>query len=113
MTLWAFLGISTNPVYERSLSIAEAEQAVRRGSPSRLPVLAGERHSDILQRSATDGQTAEALMMDAALAAIAVEHGAMLYTTDRDFARFSELKWTNRLRVLTFDFTRLMVSSRS
>jgi hypothetical protein len=33
--------------------------------------------------------------MDAALAALAVEHGATLYTTDRDFARFTELRWTN------------------
>jgi predicted nucleic acid-binding protein len=33
--------------------------------------------------------------MDAALAALAIEHGATLYTTDRDFARFAELRWTN------------------
>jgi hypothetical protein len=33
--------------------------------------------------------------MDAALAAIAIEHGATLCTTDRDFARFDGLKWEN------------------
>jgi len=33
--------------------------------------------------------------MDAALAAIAVEHGATLCTTDRGFARFPGLVWTN------------------
>jgi predicted nucleic acid-binding protein len=33
--------------------------------------------------------------MDAALAAIAIEHGATLCTTDRDFARFPGLTWTN------------------
>ena len=100
MTLWAFLRISTSPqVYERPLSIAEADQAVSSwlAQPVAGILEPGERHWDILQRLATDGQAAGALMMDAALAAVAVEHGATLYTTDRDFARFSELKWTNPL----------------
>jgi hypothetical protein len=35
--------------------------------------------------------------MDAALAAIAIEHGAILHTTDRDFARFEGLRWANPL----------------
>ena len=35
--------------------------------------------------------------VDAVLAAIALEHGAAVYTTDRDFSRFSGLKWTNPL----------------
>jgi predicted nucleic acid-binding protein len=33
--------------------------------------------------------------MDAALAAISIEHGATLCTTDRGFARFAGLVWTN------------------
>jgi len=33
--------------------------------------------------------------MDAALAAIAIEHGATRCTTDRDVARFARLSWTN------------------
>jgi hypothetical protein len=43
------------------------------------------------------GQTAGPLIMDAALAAIALEHGATLYTTDRDFMRFPGFRWTNPL----------------
>jgi uncharacterized protein len=35
--------------------------------------------------------------MDAVLAAIALEHGATVCTTDRDFSRFAGLKWTNPL----------------
>jgi hypothetical protein len=35
--------------------------------------------------------------MDAVIAAIALEHGATLYTTDRDFSRFPGLRWTNPL----------------
>jgi len=41
------------------------------------------------------GQAAGALVMDAALAAIAIEHGATLCSTDRDFSRFAELDWHN------------------
>jgi predicted nucleic acid-binding protein len=37
------------------------------------------------------------ILVDAFLAAIAVEHGATLCTTDRDFARFPGLTWTNPL----------------
>jgi predicted nucleic acid-binding protein len=44
-----------------------------------------------------DGQTAGSLVMDAVIAAIALEHGATVCTTDRDFTRFSGLKWTNPL----------------
>jgi predicted nucleic acid-binding protein len=43
------------------------------------------------------GPTTGALVMDAALAAIAIEHGATLHTTDRDFARFPGLRWINPL----------------
>ncbi len=35
--------------------------------------------------------------MDAHLAALAVEHGALLCTTDRDFSRFPGLRWENPL----------------
>jgi toxin-antitoxin system PIN domain toxin len=37
------------------------------------------------------------LTTDAHLAALAVEHGCTLYTTDADFARFPGLKWRNPL----------------
>lgn len=100
MTVWAFLRISTNArVYERPLSMAEADHAV--ASWLAQPVVGildpGERHWEILRRLVTSGQTAGPLVMDAALAAVAIEHGATLYTTDRDFARFTELRWTNPL----------------
>ncbi len=35
--------------------------------------------------------------MDAALAALAIEHGAVLYTTDTDFSRFPGFIWKNPL----------------
>jgi toxin-antitoxin system PIN domain toxin len=100
VTLWAFLRISTNPrVFERPLSTKEAGAAV---SSWLAQPLAGvlepdERHWEILGGLMRSGQTTGPLVMDAALAAIAIEHGATLYTTDRDFARFPGLRWINPL----------------
>ena len=100
LTLWAFLRISTNPrVFERPLSTKEAEALVSSwlAQPVAGLLEPGERHWEILAGLMQSGQTTGPLVMDAAIAAIAVEHGATLYTTDRDFARFPGLKWTNPL----------------
>ncbi len=100
LSLWAFLRIATNPrVFERPLSVSEAEAAVSSwlAQPAAEILDPGERHWDILRGLMRDGQTAGPLVMDAVLAAIALEHGATLCTTDRDFARFPKLKWTNPL----------------
>jgi hypothetical protein len=37
------------------------------------------------------------LIPDAHLAALAIEHGLVLCSTDGDFSRFSELRWENPL----------------
>jgi len=90
-TILAFLRIATNPrVFERPLTIAEAEAAVSSWLvlPSVSPVDPGERYWDILRGP---------LVTDAALAALAIEHGATLCTTDRDFARFPGLRTLNPL----------------
>lgn len=100
VTLWAFLRISTNPqVFVRPLSPAEAHATVASWleQPNAGVVEPGERHLEILGAMMRDGQAAGPLVMDAALAAIAVEHGATLCSTDRDFARFSGLDWNNPL----------------
>ena len=57
----------------------------------------GERHWEILRGLLRDGQAAGPLVMDAVLAAIALEHGATVCTTDRDFSRFPGLTWVNPL----------------
>jgi predicted nucleic acid-binding protein len=41
--------------------------------------------------------TAGNLTTDAHLAALAIEHGAELCSTDRDFSRFTGLRWTDPL----------------
>ena len=100
LTVWAFLRISTNPrVFERPLSMAEAEGHVSSwlAQPAAGLLEPGDRHWEILRGLTHAGQTSGPLVMDAALAAIAIEHGATLCTTDRDFARFPGLRWTNPL----------------
>lgn len=102
LTLWAFLRIATNSrVFERPLSTTEAEAVISSwlARPAAGILEPGERHWDILCGLVRDGQAAGPLLMDAVLAAIALEHGATLCTTDRDFARFPGIKWTNPLAV--------------
>jgi hypothetical protein len=98
VSLWAFLRISTNPrAFEHPLSSSEAVAAVSSwlDQPVAGMLEPGERHMEILSRLLADGQATGPLVMDAALAAIAIEHGATLHTTDRDFARFPGLDWVN------------------
>jgi hypothetical protein len=100
LTLWAFLRIGTNPrVFERPLTPSEASAAISSwlAQPAAGILEPGERHWEILRGLMSEGQTTGPLVMDAAIAAIAMEHGATLCTTDRDFARFPGLKWTNPL----------------
>jgi toxin-antitoxin system PIN domain toxin len=95
LTLWAFLRIGTNPrVFERPLSTSEAEAAISSwlAQPAAGILEPGERHWDILCGLVREGQATAPLIMDAVLAAIALEHGATLCTTDRDFSRFAGVK---------------------
>jgi toxin-antitoxin system PIN domain toxin len=54
-------------------------------------------HWSLLETVARSGQARGPLLMDAHLAALAIEHGATLCTTDRDFARFPKLRLRNPL----------------
>ena len=56
-----------------------------------------DRHWSILQDLLAAGGTAGNLTTDAHLAALAIEYGARLYSTDHDFARFKGLRWANPL----------------
>ena len=47
----------------------------------------------LIERSGVRG----AMVSDAYLAALAIEHGCDLVTTDSDFARFPGLRWRNPL----------------
>ena len=57
----------------------------------------GERHWEILGRLLSDSKVRGADVMDAHLAAIAIDRGATLCTSDRGFSRFPGLQWRNPL----------------
>jgi uncharacterized protein len=57
--------------------------------------LPGEQHAAIMQRLIVDGDLRGNLVSDAHLAALAIEHGVGVCSTDSDFARFTELAWIN------------------
>ena len=104
VTLWAFVRIATNPrVFAQPLTTAEASAAVTAwlGCPPVDILEPGDRHWEILTALLERGQATGPLVMDAVLAALALEHGATLHTTDRDFARFPDLNWTNPLEPST------------
>jgi toxin-antitoxin system PIN domain toxin len=60
-----------------------------------MPLLPSERHWATFARMVIEGQCSGPLVSDAHLAALVIEHGAHLYTTDRDFSRFPGLRWSN------------------
>ncbi|MCM2313427.1 MAG: PIN domain-containing protein [Steroidobacteraceae bacterium] len=97
-TLLAFVRIATHPrVFRQPLLIAEAVAIVDEWltCPQAILVAPGEDHWSLLKRQLVDGQASGALVPDAALAALALERGATLCSTDRDFARFRALKLVN------------------
>jgi hypothetical protein len=95
VTLLAFLRISTNPrVYEAPLAAAEALAIVSSwlGRETVSVLEASAQCFEILRGLLVEAQVTGPLVMDAFLAALALENGATLVTTDRDFSRFPKLK---------------------
>ncbi|MFN4217782.1 MAG: type II toxin-antitoxin system VapC family toxin [Candidatus Bipolaricaulia bacterium] len=100
-SLLAFVRLVTNPrVFERPASIAEAWNCVEEwlALPSVWIPLPTERHSQILGDFLKRVVDRPALVPDAHLAALAIEHDLILCSTDGDFARFPGLRWSNPLQ---------------
>jgi hypothetical protein len=99
-TVLAFLRISTNPrLQQQVFSLAEAISIVEEWltQPNFSLLAPGDRHWRILAGLLPEAQARGPLVMDADLAALAIEHGATLYSNDRDFSRFPGLKHVNPL----------------
>ena len=96
--LSAFIRIGTNPrVFEHPLSLEQAIARVQSWleQPCTRIIRPTERHWAVFQLTLMDGQAVANIVTDAHLAALAIEHGCELFSTDTDFARFPKLKWTN------------------
>jgi toxin-antitoxin system PIN domain toxin len=98
ITILAFLRISTNPsVFDRPLSMVEAKEIVTAwlNAPAVSIIEPSNGYWEVFSDLLQTAQVSGSLVTDAALAALAIEHGAMICTTDRDFTRFAGLKLRN------------------
>ena len=98
--LLAFLRLSTNrAVFAQPLTSAQAFDLVDDwlAQPSTVVLHPGSRHAVILRELLEPFGTAGNLVTDAHLAALAIEHGATLASSDRDFSRFPRLRWVDPL----------------
>jgi hypothetical protein len=100
LSIGAFLRIATNSRLGRSqlpmtlaISIVDEWLAMR---AVRL-IVPGEGHWAILKELLIGGRVRGPVTTEAQLAALTIEHGAMLHTADHDFARFPGLRWVNPL----------------
>jgi hypothetical protein len=101
ITVLAFVRIMTHAqVFRRPFSVKEAVDIVDQWLTHQTVAILepGDRQWPILRALLIEGQAAGPLSTDAFLAALAIEHGATLVTTDRDFARFPGLKVVNPLQ---------------
>jgi toxin-antitoxin system PIN domain toxin len=99
-TASAFLRISTNANLPGDrFTSEEAAQILDEllDQPNVRLLVPGEHHWGLFRQMITEGQARGPLVSDAELAALTIEHGGVLHTTDRDFARFPGLRWTNPL----------------
>lgn len=98
--LSGFVRVATNPkVFDPPSTTSQAldfANAVR-GQPGAAIVGPGDRHWAIFERLCLTAGAKGNLVPDAYLAALAIESGAELVTTDRDFSRFFGLRWRHPL----------------
>ncbi|PWT91596.1 MAG: VapC toxin family PIN domain ribonuclease [Acidobacteria bacterium] len=99
-SLLAFIRLTTNPrIFQKPETISDAWKQVESWLDCQnvwIPQPT-ERHREILGSLLKTAGTGGNLTPDAHLAALALEHGLILCSTDGDFARFPDLRWENPL----------------
>ncbi|MBU8913997.1 MAG: type II toxin-antitoxin system VapC family toxin [Spirochaetales bacterium] len=96
VVILAFLRLTTNPrVMPKPIPVDQATEIINSwlNLPTVRFVQPGPDHWRILRELLGDLGTGANLTTDAHLAALAIEHGARLYSTDNDFSRFKSLRW--------------------
>ena len=98
LSIYSFLRLVTNPrLAPKAIAFGQAAEIVNswlRVAHVRI-LYPGDRHWNLLQQLSRGARLSGNLVTDAAIAAIAIEHGAVVHTNDRDFARFPGLRWHN------------------
>jgi toxin-antitoxin system PIN domain toxin len=96
--LTAFIRIGTNPrLHQRPLTLREAVERVQSwlDQPCVRVIQPTDQHWLLFQQMLRAGNATANLVSDAHVAALALEHNCVLYSSDTDFARFRGLKWKN------------------
>lgn len=99
-SLLAFARLVTNPrVFARPLASEQAWQMVESwlALPNVWIPVATPRHAATMARLVASSRPTAQLFPDVHLAALAIDHGLELLSTDGDFARFGGLRWRNPL----------------
>ncbi len=95
-----FMRIVTNHrIYPRPATATQAWSQVEEwlDRPSAWVPTPGPRHREVLAGLVARTRPVANLVPDAHLAALALEHGLAVASTDGDFARFPGLRWLNPL----------------
>lgn len=96
----AFLRIRTSArIFRQPLTLAEASARIDAwlAQPCVRIVHATDRHWAVFRDLLKRGKAPASLVGDAHLAALAIQHNCVLYSTDADFSRFPGLRWRNPL----------------
>jgi toxin-antitoxin system PIN domain toxin len=96
----AFLRVMTNP--KLPAERFDLEQAARivdlwLAHPNVQVLTPGVAYWPLFRRMVIEGRAAGPRVSDAEIAALTMEYGGVLYSADRDFARFPGLRWKNPL----------------
>lgn len=101
LVLAALARITTNPrIFQPASTLDEvfafvSELVLR---PTARVVAPGPDHLAILERLCRESGASGKLVADAQHAAVAIEHGCTIVSTDSDFGRFPGLRWLHPLR---------------
>ncbi len=99
-SLASFLRIATHPrIFASPLAPALAWRQVEiwLSAPAAWVPMPGPGHAQLLGALIERYEVGGNLVPDAMLAALALEHGLTVCSADTDFARFTEVRWTNPL----------------
>jgi toxin-antitoxin system PIN domain toxin len=101
LVLSAVVRVLTHPrIFDPPTPLPDALAYVNalRAQPRAIALRPGERHWELFEELCCSGDAGANLVADAYHAALALEAGAELITTDRDFARFAALRWRHPLQ---------------
>lgn len=101
-SILAFVRLASNPVvFRQPITPATAWQVVKQWlrQENVWTPTPGPTHGEILESLLAELQVTGRMVPDAHLAALAIEHGLTLCSTDGDFARFAGLRWNNPLQL--------------